>query len=55
MSADKNNVDDFIKYINNNLKMINKHFSIKNQKNVVQQNNHLYYFTKIGMDCMKNN
>ena len=60
MPTDKKNnkkikSDDFIKYINDNLKIISDHFRLSSENDIMQQNNHLYYFTKISMECIDKN
>ncbi|XWV26475.1 putative orfan [Tupanvirus soda lake] len=46
------NIDDFIKYINNNLRMANKYYKTTNPSNIEKYNNYLYFFAKANMKCM---
>ncbi|XWV25216.1 putative ORFan [Tupanvirus deep ocean] len=49
------NIDNFVKYINNNLRMTNKYYKTTNPDNIEKYNNYLYFFAKANMKCMDKN
>lgn len=48
-------VDEFIKYINKNIKKANKYYSNNDPDIIEKYNNYLYFFAKSSIKCMEKN